>query len=328
MSLTNLKELPLPLAVWLAGNEYDYHREFKKYLSATTLLKPLKSTILGMRVSPDSVTKDVSDFLATRRGTAIHDSIEKTWTTEELRTQAMRTLGMPDNVIARFKVNSDEPMEPGNRYVSMEQRAFKECNGWTIGGQYDFVKDGQLYDFKTTSTYAYTTDSHDKDYQLQGSIYRWLNPDLIKNDTICICFIFMDWSRANAEKDKDYPQIPAGYKYIPLLSIQETEKYISDRINIINEHINSDEEYLPECTQDELWQMPSTYKIYKDSMATRALKVFDTPMEAYQALPEYIKKYPTAFVKKVEGYVKRCAYCPAFEICKQKDKYKIKGINC
>ena len=190
--LTNLHNIPLPVQVWLAADEYNAHKEITKYLSATTILRPLKSVILGRRVDPNTVAKDVTDFIAVRRGTAIHDSIEKVWNDDELRASAMRKLGYPNKVIEMYKVNDPTPIDqrlPKTRYVDMEQRAFKKIGDWTIGGQFDFICDGMLFDFKTTSTYAKMNDGHDRDYCIQGSIYRWLNPDIIKGDFLTICFI-------------------------------------------------------------------------------------------------------------------------------------------
>ena len=140
--LTNLHNIPLPVQVWLAADEYNAHKEITKYLSATTILRPLKSVILGRRVDPNTVAKDVTDFIAVRRGTAIHDSIEKVWNDDELRASAMRKLGYPNKVIEMYKVNDPTPIDqrlPKTRYVDMEQRAFKKIGDWTIGGQVDFI---------------------------------------------------------------------------------------------------------------------------------------------------------------------------------------------
>ena len=103
---TNLHNIPLPVQVWLAADEYNAHKEISKYLSATTILRPLKSVILGRRVDLSTVAKDVTDFIAVRRGTAIHDSIEKVWNDTELRANAMRKLGYPDKVIEMYKVKA------------------------------------------------------------------------------------------------------------------------------------------------------------------------------------------------------------------------------
>lgn len=329
---TNLHNIPLPVQVWLAADEYNAHKEITKYLSATTILRPLKSVILGRRVDPNTVAKDVTDFIAVRRGTAIHDSIEKVWNDAELRASAMRKLGYPDKVIEMYKVNDPTPIDqrlPKTRYVDMEQRAFKKIGDWTIGGQFDFICDGMLFDFKTTSTYAKMNNGHDRDYCIQGSIYRWLNPELIKGDFLTICFIYSDWTRAKAEQDKDYPQVGAGFKQIPLMSIQETEQYIWNKIQKYEKFLNSPEEELPECTSDELWQMPSSFKVFSKPDAVRALRVFETEPEAYAYLATIDrKKYPSAFVKEIPGYVKRCFYCPALPLCKQRMKYKVKGIDC
>ena len=77
---SNDKNLPLSLAVMLAHDEYPEHREW--VISVTTLLKPIKQIILGMRVAKNNVhsVKDISGRIASSYGTAIHNALEASWT--------------------------------------------------------------------------------------------------------------------------------------------------------------------------------------------------------------------------------------------------------
>lgn len=47
MQYTNTTNIPLPLAVFLATDDYDYQPDT---ISVTTLLKPIKQIILGRRL--------------------------------------------------------------------------------------------------------------------------------------------------------------------------------------------------------------------------------------------------------------------------------------
>ena len=184
---SNLTNLPLPIAVWLAHDTYD---KAEAGLSATGLMRPVRQTILAKRVPPDEGTVDVSGMIKSRIGTAIHDAIERAWMSSKL-VDTLTSLGLPLKVVKRFVVNPinrlfNKPVIP----VYLELRSSKEVNGVKISGKFDYIGDGRVHDFKTTSTFAYTSGNKDEDYILQGSIYRWLNPDIITDDRMSIIFIF------------------------------------------------------------------------------------------------------------------------------------------
>ena len=79
--LTNDKNIPLAIAVWLATDDYS-KREGS--ISVTTLMKPVRQIVLSARAAQVGRDMDVSVFTASRMGTAIHDSIEKAWLNPKL----------------------------------------------------------------------------------------------------------------------------------------------------------------------------------------------------------------------------------------------------
>ena len=102
--LTNETDIPLALAVWLAADDYDYIHN-PKYLSATSLLKPIKQIILGKRYSQEE--GDVSALVPSSLGSTIHAGIEKAWT--ESYGPALKRLGYSDEVISKIRINPTEP---------------------------------------------------------------------------------------------------------------------------------------------------------------------------------------------------------------------------
>jgi hypothetical protein len=326
--LTNTKNIPLSVAVWLAHDSYD-HVSDPSYISATGLLRPTKQVVLGRRVPPEDNIQDAMDLFPSRMGTAIHDSIEVAWKTKY--HQALANLGTPKNVIDRVIINPD-PADLANHPdcipVYLEQRRTKEFQGFKIGGKFDIVTDGQLEDFKSTKVWSYQSGSNVEDYILQGSIYRWLNPDKITKDTVQINYILTDWLRSKTLADPEYPKCPIISKQYPLKSLEETEQYIETQLKRIVAYENSKEEDIPECSDDELWRSPSVWKYYKNpETATkpngRSTKNFDNPAEAYQRQQ---KDGNVGIVVEKPGQVRRCNYCPGFAICKQKDQYIANGL--
>lgn len=326
MKITNNSGFRLPIAVWLLHDNYDYIND-ENYISATSLLRPIKQIILAKRVLAEDKAMDLAERVSASMGNALHDSIQSAWENPEGRAKALRQLGYPDQVIDRVVVNpSKEHIEanPDCIPVWIEHRMFRKINGFIIGGKLDFSAEGMLDDFKSTSVYTYLKNRKDTDYQLQGSIYRWLDPELIKDEFIHINFIFTDWQKFMSYNDPDYPKDRIKEHVVKLLSLDQTEKFISDKLNQIVTYWNSPEEEIPECTDEDLWRSDPQYKYYSDPQKAndpkaRSSKNFDNLNEANAHMAEKGK----GIIKVVPGEVKACQYCPAYLVCKQKDQYNV-----
>lgn len=311
---TNNAGIPLSMAVFLAVDHYDY---VPGVISATSLLKPIRQYILSRRVPAGENIPDVEDLISSRMGTAIHDGVEKAWLHHY--QQAMKDLGYPQRVIDRIRVNPDpKTVVEGDIPVYMEIRSFKEVNGVKVSGKFDFVGNGGLEDFKSTSTYTWLHDTKDEDYVLQGSIYRWLNPEIITSDIFTIQFLFTDWSRAMTYRDPKYPprrMMPRKFKLMPLA---DTEAYVINRLNQIAKYMDAPDDEIPECTDKELWRSTPEWKYYKNPKnKTRSTKNFTNQAEA---IARWTEDGGVGEVVEIPGQVKACLYCPAFPVCKQKDR--------
>lgn len=324
ITVTNKSDISLEMAVWLLHDEYDYVDE-ENYISATGLMKPLRHILLPSRIPPaDRIVPDVEDYIATAMGTALHAGIEKAW--KEGHIRALQRLGIPEAMIKRVLLNpTPEQLELATVGglnpipVYLELRSFRKLDGYLIGGKFDMVCDGRVTDTKTTSAWSWVYGGREDDYQLQGSIYRWLNPDKIKEDFIRINFIFTDWDKKMVGTKEEYPSSRVKHKDIPLLSIADTEAWIHDKLSQVTANLKTPEAELPECTDKELWMTAPKFKYYADSNNTagRSTKNFDDGYEARKFLAEKGK----GTIITVPGTPKRCSYCSAFPICTQKDKY-------
>lgn len=320
--LTNKNNLNLAMQVWLINDSYDYVSD-PKYISATSLLKPVRQIILEKRLegSPDG---DISDMITSKYGTSIHSGIEEAWTNSKL-SDNLRKLGINEATIDRIKINPTEPKE-GDINIFLEKRSTRKINGWTVGGKFDLVIDGKLYDNKSTSTWSYIYGSRVEDYTKQLSIYRWLNTDLVTDDHFTINYIFTDWSQTKALQQKDYPQCRIISKDYELMELADIERYIKNKLDKVDKYINAEETEIPECTDEELWREPPKFKYYKDpTKLAKATKVFESQLEANA----YCLEKGTGIVIPVSGSVRRCAYCRCFNQCSQKNRYLEDGsLKC
>lgn len=323
--ITNRSDISLALAVWLVTDEYDHVKINGKYISATSMMKPIRHIILPKRMEASDNLIDVEDMVAGRMGTALHDSVEKAWTRNYAK--ALKLLGYPDDLINRVRINpTDEEVRASNSIIAvyMEQRLFREIDGWTIGGKFDFITEGIIQDQKSTSAYTWLFGGKEDDYQKQMSLYRWLDAGQplrkITEDYGRINFIFTDWQKMQARLNPKYPQKKVEFKDIPLLSLDETEHWIRTKLALIDNNRETPEAQLPECTNEELWRSDPSYKYYADATKTsgRSTKNFDDLAEAREFMAS---KGGKGIVKTIPSEPKRCGYCEAFTICTQKDRY-------
>lgn len=315
---TNVSEVPLALAVFLASDFYDFD-DTPNTISTTTLLKPLRQIILPSRMPPGEGLVNLADMMSNRLGAAVHDGIERAWLTNY--AAAMKGLGLPQRVVDKVRINpSAEHLlhEPDCIPVYLEQRIKRKLGKWTITGKFDFVGEGRVQDFKTASVWSYMNQVNASKQTLQGSIYRWLDPKLITQDEMDIHHIFMDWKAGMVKSDPTYPPQRFKRQIFPLLSVEETGRIIERKVALIDQHWDSPEEDLPLCDDEDLWRSEPVFKYYKNPAKTvRSTKNFDN---LHDARLRSIEDGNVGFIKEVPGQVTACKYCPAFAICTQKDQ--------
>ena len=315
---SNTEDVSLALAVWLANDNYD-HDNTPNTISTTTLLRPLRQIILSPRIPTGEALPDLGSMLKNRMGTAIHDAIENAWINNYAKS--MRAIGTTDKILDRVEINPCEKLakKEGVIPIYLEQRLTRKLGKWTVTGKFDFVEQGEVQDFKSTSVFAYQKQTSTNKWVEQGSVYRWLDPRIITKDTMKIHYIFTDWKSSFAGTDPTYPTKPFYTQNLNLLSHHATDNLISKKLGLIDKYWDADEPDIPECTAEELWRSPPQYKYYKngDINSKRSTKNFNTNQEAVIYMSGTGKGIGA--VKTVPGQVTACKYCPAFTACTQKD---------
>jgi len=314
---TNVADVPLALAVFLASDYYDYNTD-PYTVSTTTLLKPVRQIILPSRIPSGDGLVSLPDMMSNRLGAAVHDGIERAWLTNN--AIALKALGYPQRVIDRIRINptaQELASNPDIIPIYLEQRLKKQVGKWTVTGKFDFVGEGRVTDFKTASVWSYMNQVNATKQTLQGSIYRWLDPKLITQDEMDIIHIFMDWKAGMVKSDPNYPAQRFRKQIFPLLSVAETESFIRRKLALTEQYWDHPEDEIPECDDDDLWRSEPVFKYYKNPEKTaRSTKNFDN---AHDARLRLIEDGGKGFVKEVPGQVTACKYCASFAICSQKD---------
>lgn len=317
-TFSNRNNIPLSLAVYLASDNYDYNND-PFAISVTTLLKPVRQVVLAQRVPETLGVTDISSLIQARMGQAIHDAIERAWT--DNHAESLTALNYPKAVINLVRINPTAEELAGNPDlipIYLEQRASKQFGKWRVSGKFDFIGDGRVEDFKTTSTFTWTNNNKDEDYILQGSMYRVLNPEKITQDVMAIQFIFTDWSPLRARTEKNYPPTRSAERVLTLRPLAETERWMTQKLGQLEAAWDLPEDQLPLCTDKELWRSDPVFKYYKnpanDKPGGRSTKNFDNRHDAQIKL---IEDGNVGIVKEVPGAPMACKYCAAFPICSQ-----------
>lgn len=311
MPYSNEGNIPLSVAVFLATDNYDHSNDA---ISATQLLKPTRQLILDHRIPEEDKIADLMGLAASRYGTAIHDAIERAWQDPK---EALLSLGYKQSTVDKIRINpTDKELAKGNIIpVYMEQRWEREVNGYYVSGKADFVFQGQLEDFKTTTVYSYMDPKKDWLYAGQGSIYRWIRPDIITSDTIRINQMFMDWSAGKLKQGGVYPPHRIIAREIPLWSLGQTDRFIKTKISELVKFMDVDEPDLPLCTDDDLWRKPTVWKYYKNpEKRARSSGNFNTIEEARIKLAE---DGHVGVIEEFKGKAVACRFCSALPICGQ-----------
>lgn len=323
MSITNVTNVPLSLLPWLLIDDYD-HNPDPMTISATTLLKPIRSVILSQRM-PQSENTDVSNQIASSIGTAVHNDIERSWKSDKLKA-ALMSLGYPEKITDAIMINPPDGMVLPNGAIPifMEQRQYRKLGDYTISGKYDIVLEGAVRDYKTTKAYTWMKQTNTDSYRQQGSIYRWLNPGIIIDDHMYIDYIFTDWTAVKAMQDKQFPQSQILSQRLPLMSLPETESFIAQKLRELTGYWDKPQEDLPLCSPEELWQRPTVFKYFKNpAKMARSTKNFTNFAEAQQ---RKIDDGNVGKIATIPGEVKRCLYCDAVTTCTQASRLVSEGL--
>ncbi len=288
MIITNNFNLPDPIVRALSHDDYTRGESNR---SVTQLIDAPRVRILK-KEHAEKITYDASELIWIALGKAIHRMFE-------------------EHGVGKWKP---------------EERLFAECRGWTISGQVDIqyhcdeagtTQSVSLYDYKVTSVYSYIFWKASYDQQL--NFYAWLAEQHgMPVDGLYIVFVFRDWRKADALKNKDYPVSPIMVVPANLWPKTEQDVYVDERVKIHQdaEFLRLTGEELPFCTDEERWKNPSQYAVKKPKNK-RATKVFDSQDEAEQFISENDGK---GFVVEDRPAVpKRCAdgWCPVADWCSQ-----------
>lgn len=317
-TFTNINGVSLSLLPWLLRDTYDHDEDPNTY-SSTYFNNSVRQMVLMNRIkaNPSSFpveSVEASKMASSRIGTAIHDAIEASWYDTEAVKAAFALAGLPKRLVDRLVINPPSDYDTSDKFVVwMEQRLAKQLGKYTITGKPDFIINGELTDYKSTSMFVVRGDINAEDYKRQGSIYRMLAPEIITSPILTIDYIVKDFTQGQAGVNGN-PTSPLPSSQFVLDEPAVTEKFVLDTLGYVESLANAPDADIPYCTPAELRQDAPTYKYYRNPEKTaRSTKNFDNMEEA-----ERLRiKNGAGIVIAVQGKPKTCGWCSVRNICNQ-----------
>lgn len=255
MTPTNLLGLPEPFVAALAADDYDRGDSWR---TMTELIGPARIAALRHAHPDQEDVEDIADRIHLLWGKTMHKVLELAGTT-------------------------------GIR----EQRLYAQVGGQRISGQFDHLalESGLLSDYKSTSVFTVTyalanrglkrTRWEEWEAQLNGLAYlcelAGYAVSGLEVNVVCDGWSRRDYKFAvKRHEEKGEPLVYPAAKVcrlpIPLWGMEETQQYLTERVNA---HLLADDQVrhgqpIVHCTPEERWLDPPTTK-YPRPLAKRCL---------------------------------------------------------
>jgi len=149
-----------------------------------------------------------------------------------------------------------ESVVANNPEYITEQRITTEIDGKKITGKPDIfhIPTQKLIDLKTSKAGSFCYNPNGKpEYILQQNIYKYLIEKSwgIKVNAVRLLYMFPDFDKRKIKPGGKYPVKPALEIPVEIMTNEEIEKYIKERIAIHKKADNLEEEKIPRC--EDLW---------------------------------------------------------------------------
>jgi hypothetical protein len=297
--MTNLKGIPDIMVQVLKPNDHDMGDA--KY-SITQLIKPPRLLKL-QRAHEHEVQLDAMDVWSSFIGSSVHGGIY-----DKLKSNT--------EYLLEHKL-SDAVTGP-NGVVN-------------ISGTFDafHIPTSTLYDHKIITTIQFGLEVK-PEYEAQLNMYAHiLRKQGYEVNNLMLNVVYLDWRKAafmKAEAGK-YPEAPTRTIPVNVWPDNQAEQFYMERIKLHEEADKiEDENNLPLCLAEEMWERPAKYALYRNG-GLKAAKLGDSEQE----LHEYAKwkgiKPGSYYIELRPATRVRCeGYCSVAPFCNQYQDY-LKNIN-
>lgn len=271
MKITNRLGLPEPIVEAVKNDEYS---KGKADISVTELLAPPRQVALKKRHA-DELVEDASERIWSLMGQSVHKILER-----------------------------------ANKLGIAERRLGVKIEGWKVSGGMDLVcQEHILSDYKVTTSWKFKGGKAPIEFEQQLNCYAAiLRANELKVEKLQVVGILRDWSKLEAARDPEYPQLQVVIIPVPMWAPEKAMKFLRERVILHKQARQS----LPNCSAEERWAKPDTWAVKKPG-AARASRVYENEEEALA----HARQDSSLFVEKRRGESTRCEhYCSVARFCK------------
>jgi len=222
----------------------------------------------------------------------------------------------------------------------VELRVYTQVGKWIIGMQFDRLhldkKSLALQDWKTTTVYKFKKDYAgnypevaDWETQLnigafilrQGGWFKDASGERksfkpVKIDKLEIIGLLRDFRKAEARKDRLYPQAPVVKRQIKIWSDDDVVSYIHKRATAHDEAKTQNLSLVSPCTMEEMWAKDTTFAIMKIGNKRARKAGFKSELEATAHISDNEWGFEKHVIEKRPGARNRCdGYCDVAKFC-------------
>jgi hypothetical protein len=175
------------------------------------------------------------------------------------------------------------------------------------------------------------------DWTAQQNMYKYLYWFHKKKTlrTIRVIGMYLDWSVRNMQRyGGKYPRDKCVEYSLPRWSIDDTYKYMVDRVKVMKAEEDTADDLLPACTLEDMWSKPDMFAV-KAVNRKNALRVCNSEAEAAEWTSEYLAKdnckhkFAQLSLEWRPAVRTRCEHwCPCNVYCNQYNSYlKAMALN-
>ncbi len=296
MKVTNLQNLPQPIVNTLLNRTKAYSKGGARK-SITELIGPPRISTLQAR-HWDEIEVDITRRFWALMGTLLHEIMERAGSAEYLTEERLETKVLGWRVSGGIDVQELSTPEGANAPHVI------------------------ISDYKFTSAWVVMNDK--PEWEAQLNCYRLLveRAKIFSVKELYVTAFVRDWREAEIERTDGYPQAPIVRLPIKMWPLEDTEKYLFDRVSLHQEANRAAEwgEELPECTDEERWMRDTSWAVWKKGNKNPS-RTFPNMDEATIYRSEQTLKHPKDeyTIEHRPGRPIRCAenYCMVAPWCSQ-----------
>jgi len=189
-----------------------------------------------------------------------------------------------------------------------------------------YKPENHIYDIKQTKAWKKIfSDLHEWEQQLNIYAYLW-HLHKVRVDRVSIIAWWKNWEKKNVMDNPKYPKAQIEQLPMKLWSIDRQKEYLISRVGAMLHAEEFEDDALPYCTKDDMWEKASQYAVYKLYPNGKRYAKASRVMYSREDIEKWIKKMiPEGTKYEIDvrpGGRERCEnWCECSSFCNQYKEY-------